>query len=123
MLHLALRIDAITSALAAVLLLGGSQALASLLGTPIGLQVSLGLVLLVYAAALYVVDTRLLSPPAVWTVIAANSAWAVASLVVVIVGWLPLTTLGVVFVIAQAAAVAALANVQFTALRRAGSVL
>jgi hypothetical protein len=52
-------------------------------------------------------------------VIAGNALWVVASVVTVLADWLTLTTAGIVVALAQAAAVAVIAELQLVALRRA----
>ncbi|BCJ78119.1 hypothetical protein CS0771_76630 [Catellatospora sp. IY07-71] len=102
-------------ALAAV----GSGPLGELLGLPPGLLLPVGIFLLAYAALVALIGTRRrISRPAVWSVIATNGLWTVASVVLVLGGWFELTTLGTVFVLGQAAAVAAFAELQYLGLRR-----
>jgi hypothetical protein len=118
-LHLVLRIDAIASGASGVLLLIGGQVLADLFGIPTGLLVPVGFLLLAYAAALWFTETRPnLNASAVQAIVAANALWIVTSVLVVVLGWFPLTGLGVAFVLTQAAAVAILADLEFTSLRQ-----
>jgi hypothetical protein len=51
-------------------------------------------------------------------VVAGNLVWVGASILAVVAGWWSPTTLGTVFVVAQAAAVALFAELQLTGLRR-----
>jgi hypothetical protein len=119
-LHSVLRIDAIASGASAVLLLVGGQMLTDFLGIPGGLLLALGIVLLVYAVALWLVQARPpLNPAAVQAVVAVNCLWVLASLLTVVLSWLPLTELGIAFVLVQAAAVALIADLEFIGLRRA----
>jgi ABC-type proline/glycine betaine transport system permease subunit len=70
-----------------------------------------------FAALLAVVATRArISRAAVWTIIAANAAWTIGSFGLLAVGIAP-TALGYAFVIAQALAVAILAELEYTGLR------
>lgn len=55
---------------------------------------------------------------AVWAVIGLNIVWAIESVLILMTGWITATGLGVAFVLAQAAAVAVFAELQFLALRR-----
>jgi hypothetical protein len=55
----------------------------------------------------------------VWVVIIANALWVVDSLWLLVSGWVSPTALGVAFVLAQAAAVAVLTELEYIALRRA----
>jgi hypothetical protein len=91
-----------------------------LLGIPLALLVPVGLFLVAYAAAIWIVATRRrVSRPAVWAVVAINLIYVVDCLVVVAASWLPLTALGTAFVLFQAAAVTLFAAAQFYALRKA----
>jgi hypothetical protein len=58
------------------------------------------------------------SRPAVWVIIVANAAWTAASLLLLVSGWVTPTTLGYLFVVVQAAAVAIFAELQWLGLRR-----
>jgi hypothetical protein len=59
-----------------------------------------------------------ISPARVRTVIGLNFAWVAASALVLVTGWIQPNTLGIAFVIVQAAAVALLAELQITGRRR-----
>ena len=118
-LRLALKADAAASGAMGVLLLAAGGALAKPLGPGSGLLHVTGAVLLAYAA--FVLWAALRSSPhpgPAWAIIAANVLWVLASVAVAFAGWFPLTVLGQVFVLAQAAAVAVLALWQVTALRQ-----
>ena len=56
-----------------------------------------------------------------FAVVALNAVYAVDSILLLFTGWVELTTLGFVFVLAQALAVAALAELQWLGLRRAAA--
>jgi hypothetical protein len=56
----------------------------------------------------------------VWTVVVGNSAWVLGSIGAAVAGADTFTTLGVAVVLAQAAAVAVFADLQWVGLRRAG---
>jgi hypothetical protein len=97
---------------------------AGLLEGPLGLSPAfmqpVGLFLLVYAAGLAFLATRASLPrAAVWTLVAFNVAWAIESLGVMALGWVQPTTLGVGFVVAQAAAALVVGDLQYLTLRRA----
>ncbi len=100
-----LNLDALTCTAFGLLLVFGAAPLASLLGVPEALLFWAGVVLFP-SAALMLLAARRPAPLLLWTVIAGNAAWVVASVGVVVA--LDLTALGVVFVLAQAAAVLAL---------------
>jgi hypothetical protein len=78
--------------------------------------------LVAYAAALWYIGSRpQVSRPAVWVVVVGNLGWVAASVVAAAAGWWSPTALGTVVLLAQAAAVALFAELQFTGLRRAGA--
>jgi hypothetical protein len=117
LLRLALRADAVVSGLngAAYLLLAGP--LSDLLGPSAGVLRAVGLFLLVYAAAVWLVGDRPVAP-AVRAVIGGNLLWTAGSIAVVAADLGTLTTIGAVWVVLQAAVVAAFAVLQFAGLRR-----
>lgn len=91
-----------------------------LLGLPFTLLQYAGLALLPSGAFMAWVGTRQPAPPAgLRIIIAGNVLWVVASLL--LLPWLSPTPLGYVFVILQAAAVAALAGLEVQASRRGGN--
>lgn len=120
LLRLVLKLDAVATGAVGLLSVAASPALDGLLGIPLSLLVSVGVFLIVYAAAIWVVATRpRVSKTAAWIAVAINLVYAVDALVVAVSGWFPLTALGTAFVLFQAAAVALFAAAQFYALRRA----
>jgi hypothetical protein len=130
MIHLSLFLrrailgDAIFSGASAVLLSFGAGALAPFLNLPETLLRESGLFLIAYAALVGWLGTRPLRPKAlVVTVIAGNAAWTIASIVLLFSGAVTPNLLGEAFVMAQAIAVGALAELQYIGLRRSGSVL
>ena len=122
LLRLALRVDAVATAALALLAIVAAPALEHLLGAPAGLLGPLGLGLLAYAVAVWLVAARRqVSRSAAWAAVILNGLWVIDSLVTVVFGWFALTGLGVAFVLAQAVAVAVLADLQFLGLRRAAA--
>jgi hypothetical protein len=119
LLDRAVRLDALVSGAAGVVLAAGAPVLDGTLGAPVSVLVPLGLFLVAYAAFLVVVARAGSPPAAVKLVIAGNAVWVVASLVTVAADWLTLTTAGNVLALAQAAAVALIAELQVLGLRRA----
>jgi hypothetical protein len=118
-LRRALLVDAAASGLTGALMLAGAGMLTDLLGLPAALLRGAGLVLVPYVAFVAIVAARAhISTAAVWAVIACNAVWTVASVALVIDGFVTPTALGTVFVIGQAVAVAALGVLQYVALRR-----
>lgn len=119
-LRLALKLDAVATGALAVLGLAAAPLLDSMLGTPSSLLLPVGLFLLVFAAAVWLIGTRpQVSRVAAWSVVALNLLWVVGSVAAVVAGWLPLTTLGTAFVLVQAVAVLVFADLQILGLRRA----
>lgn len=117
LLRLALRVDAVVSGLngAAYLLLAGP--LSDLLGLSAGVLRAVGIFLLVYAAAVWLVGDRPASP-AVRAVITGNLLWTVGSLAAVATDLGTPTTIGAVWLVLQAVVVAAFAVLQLAGLRR-----
>jgi hypothetical protein len=119
LLRTALVLDAVISGATGVLLAAGAGLLGDLLSLPQGLLRYAGLSLLPFAAAVgYVATRETLSPSSVWTVVSVNAAWVVASVALLVSGSVSPNALGVTFVLVQAVAVAALADVQYFGLRR-----
>jgi len=92
------------------------------LGPPLGVAPELlryaGLSLLPFAAFVTWIATRpALSRTSVWTVIALNAAWVVASIGVLFIDGFEPSRAGVAFIILQAVAVAGLADAQYVGLR------
>ena len=109
--------DAIISGITGLALLIGAGPLSALLNVPFALLRVSGAILIPFAAMVLLFSTAI-SSARVWTVIGLNFAWVAASALVLVTGWIQPNTLGIAFVIAQAVAVAALAELQFTGLRR-----
>lgn len=126
-LRLVLKLDAsATGAVGALMLLaagavvGDGRPFVLLLGIPLALLVSVGLFLIAFAAFVWIVGSRRVSRPGAWAAVAINVAYAAGCVAVVVARWFSLSTLGVAFVLAQAAAVALFAVLQFVGLRRRG---
>jgi hypothetical protein len=93
--------------------------LAQWLGLPAPLLVGTGWFLLAYAAVVGVIATRDPIPSGfVWLFVAGNVAWAILCVVMLASGALAPTTLGIAWILGQAAVVAVLAELQWTGLRR-----
>lgn len=114
--------DAVVSGSTGVLLLAAAPVLERLLALPAPLLRYAGFSLLPFAALVLVLAKRDVLPRGgVWTVIALNAAWVVASAALLVVGGVAPNGLGYAFVIVQALAVAALAEMQYMGLRRAAT--
>lgn len=118
----AIRLDALFSGAAGLLLAAGAPVLDGLLGVPPAVLVPLGLGLLGYALVLVAIARA--GAPARWVkaVIVGNALWVVVSVLAVLADSLTLTTAGTVVALAQAGAVALLAELQLNAVRRARSM-
>lgn len=92
--------------------------LAALLRVPEPLLRYAGVSLLPFAALVFYLSFRW-TRGSVWSVIALNALWVAASVVVLVTGFLEPNALGYGFILAQAAAVAVFAELQYVGLRRA----
>ena len=121
LLRLALRTDAVVSGLngAAYLLLAGP--LADLLGPSTAVLRAVGIFLLAFDAAVWLIGDRP-AAPAVRVVITGNLLWTAASILVVASGLGTFTTVGAVWTVLQAVVVAGFAVLQTAGLRRVASL-
>lgn len=123
LLRLALAADAAACGAMGLLLAGAAQPLAPLFGLPVALLQGAGLALLPCAAALAVLAGRSAIPGlAAYAVIGINLLWIADSLLVAFAGWFAPSPLGLGFVLAQAAAVAAVTGCEFVGLKRSTGV-
>ena len=114
-------LDAVASGGMGALLLLAAGPLAPVLGLPAGLLRGAAVVLVPFAALLLWLAPRAAKLPAVVrTIVAGNVAWVIASLALPLVGGdaVKLTTLGELFVLLQAVAVAVFAYLEHRALGR-----
>lgn len=119
-LRRALLADAAVSAAAGLLMAVGADPLQELLHVPARFLLVAGLILIPYALELVLLTRRRpLSAPLVWAVIATNVAWALASVLVLLTGHVQPNALGYAFILVQAIAVAAFAEIQYVGLRKA----
>ena len=113
-LRAVLRLDAVASGALGLAATAGAGVLDTALGLPSSLLLGVGVFLVVYAAGLVALAGRPTIPrPATWVVVLGNSAWVLASLGLAVGAWERLTVLGAVVVLAQAAAVAVFADLQY----------
>ncbi|MFD3682506.1 hypothetical protein [Streptomyces sp. NPDC058613] len=116
-----LALDAVVTTANGLAYLAFPAALGRLLGVGEGLLLGLGVLLAAYGAGVGWLASRRQPPGlAVRLVVEVNYAWAALSLVSLLV-WLSPTTAGLVWILAQAATVAAFAVLQQLAVR-AGSI-
>lgn len=123
LLRIVLKLDALSCLATGALMLFGATFLDGLLGLPAGLLEGAGLILLPFAAVVWVLAGRSTLPRlAVWAVVAVNALWVVESIALLLSGWVAPTGLGIAFVIVQAVAVAALAELEVIGLWRSQSL-
>ena len=119
LLRRVLVVDAVTSGAMGVTMIAFAELFASLLQLPVELVSEAGIVLLPFAAFVGFVASR--PEPtriAVWIIIALNAVWVVDSIMLLFSGWVAPNGLGYAVVIAQAAAVLVLADLEYMGLKR-----
>jgi len=113
-----LLVDAATCVTMGILLTLAAGPIGRITQVPPALLFYAGLVLFPIGAFMAIVATRpAISPAAVRLIVLGNLAWVVASLLILFGGWIAPNTVGSIFVMAQALAVAALALLEHGALR------
>ena len=117
-----LLLDAATCVGAGALMAFGSNFVAGLTAIPAPLLYWAGLVLFPIAALMIYAGVQAAPPrPLVWLIVLGNIGWVAAS--VALLGIIAPNALGILFILAQAAAVAVLALLEYGALQRSGSVV
>jgi len=115
--------DAVISGGAAALMIAGAGLLSPLLELPAGLLFWAGLALVPFVAMLAVIARRTqVAKLLLVDIVAINALWVAGSFGLLLSGAVAPNTLGVLFVAAQAVAVALFALLQLIALRRASAV-
>jgi hypothetical protein len=123
-LRRALLADAVFSGASAVMMTVAASAFASLLSLPEALLRETGLFLIAYTALVGWLSARPSAPrPLIVLVIAGNAMWTVASIALLVSGWVNPNLLGEILVVAQAIATGVFAELQYIGLRRSGSVV
>ncbi|MBX9402827.1 hypothetical protein K4L06_16070 [Lysobacter sp. BMK333-48F3] len=119
LLRRALAADAVVSGAAGALQLAAAGPLSALLALDAGLLRGSGLFLLLWTAFLvWVLGRKSVGAGLAWTVIGLNLAWAAGSVALWLQGAVAPNALGLSYLLAQAAAVAVFAELQFFGLRR-----
>jgi len=114
-----LRVDAASCLASGAVQLAGGGALAALLSLPQPLLAGTGAFLLAYGAFVAWLSTRDPVPrPLVGLLAVGNAAWGLGCIGLLTLGGLQPSALGTAWVIAQAATVLVLAELQWTGLRR-----
>ncbi|WP_163269920.1 hypothetical protein [Chelativorans alearense] len=112
--------DAFVSGAAAILMIAGAGLLGPFLDLPAALLFWAGLALIPFVGLLFVLARREAAPRLLMLdIVLVNALWVVASFSIMAIGLVTPNTLGVLFITAQALAVALFAALQFTALRSA----
>ncbi|HEY7641062.1 MAG TPA: hypothetical protein VH814_15150 [Steroidobacteraceae bacterium] len=114
-----LTVDAVFSGVSGIAMIAFAELFANLLQLPVELVSEAGIVLLPFAAFVGFIASR--SEPArfaVWIVIALNAVWVVDSVVLLFTGWVAPNVLGYAVVLAQAAGVLVLADLEYMGLKR-----
>jgi len=118
----ALLLDAIACAATGLLLVMAAGPLSGPFGFPSAFLRGAGLVLLPCAALLAWFSSREALPRlAVIAVIGVNVLWIAESIAILLMGWFAPSDLGIAFVLAQAAAVALVTELEIIGLKRSGS--
>ena len=118
-----LRADALISGAAGLLMAAGAPYLAPFLGLPSALLFWAGVALFPFVALLVAVSARSeVSRLMLIDIIGINALWVIASFGVLLSGAVAPNALGYAFVVAQALAVALLAELQLVGMRRSASV-
>jgi hypothetical protein len=118
-LRTVLLIDAATCLATGLLMTLGADIVAGLTSVPAPLLLYAGLSLFPVAIFIGLVGTReTLAPPSVWVVIVGNALWVAGSGLLLFGGMIAPNAWGYVFIGAQAAAVAVLAELEYFGLRQ-----
>jgi hypothetical protein len=111
--------DAALSGATGMMMMAGAGILEGLLSIPASLLLAAGLILVPYVAFVVFVGTRTEIPRGgVKLIIAANVLWTIASIALLVGGFIAPNLLGYAFVIGQAVVVALLGELQYVGLRR-----
>lgn len=93
--------------------------MAQMTGLPQALLAYSGEFLLLYAALVAFLSSRVPAPrPLVWSLVVGNLGWALACLLLLVSGSIAPTSIGTAYVLVQALTVCVLADLQFFGLRR-----
>jgi len=124
LLRTALALDAAACAGMGLILAAAAGPLAAPLGLPVDFLRGAGLMLLPCAALIaWFASRKALPRLAVYAVIGVNLLWIADSVAVLLMGWFAPTGLGIAFVLAQAAAVAIITELEVIGFKRSGAAL
>lgn len=123
LLRRVLAVDAVTSGAMGLAMIAFAGLIANLLQLPVDLVSEAGIILLPFAAFVgFIASRREPARLAVWIIVALNGVWVIDSIVLLFTGWVAPNALGYVFVIAQAAVVLVLADLEYLGLKRSNPV-
>lgn len=115
-----LKIDTVTCAVTGAGFVALGEVHWEVFGLPTALTMPAGIFLIALAVGLWTLGSlTAVNAKAVWVVVAGNFAWVAASIMLIVASLVDLTTLGIVFVAVQAAAVAVIAELEIVGLRKA----
>jgi len=123
LLRSALALDAAACAGMGLMLAAAAGPLAAPLGLPVELLRGAGVMLLPCAALIgWFASRKTLPRVAVYAVIGINLFWIADSVAILLMGWFAPTGLGIAFVLAQAAAVAIVTELEVIGFKRSGTI-
>jgi hypothetical protein len=118
-LRATLRADAVTCAAMGLLMSLFPTALSDFLSLPTPLLFYSGLSLFpVSGFLLYVATRRKTAAPLIWAIVFGNALWTIDSILILLTGWVTPNTLGLYFVVLQAAGVAVFVALEILGLKR-----
>jgi hypothetical protein len=118
LLRLAMRADAVLTGLAGVAGIGLASQMSSLSGLSAGTERAIGVGFVLYGLVVFGLAALPSVRRAGVGVVIANIVYTIAAVVVVLAGWLPLTTTGVVLTLASGVYTAIFADLQYVGVRR-----
>jgi hypothetical protein len=118
-----LLVDAVASGAMGLGMIAFTALFARVLQLPAQLLSEAGIVLLPFAAFVgFIASRQTPARFAVWAIIALNVIWVVDSIVLLFTGWVAPNALGYAFVVAQALAVAAFADLEYVGLKKSAAL-
>ncbi len=119
LLRRTLGFDAATCVAMGVAMVAGGLPLGQLTGLPPALLMIAGIILLPVAALMAWLARRSSAPaPMVWLVLGGNAGWVLASVALLVSGWVRPTLVGELLIIAQALGVVGLTVLEYLGYRR-----
>jgi len=123
LLRQALLLDAFASGTMGLAMTAASGPIAGLLDLPMPFVLYIGIFLIAFALFLLALTRQERPAPSlVWLVIVGNAGWVVASIAILFTDLIAPNTLGAIVIVAQAAAVALFAELEFIGQRRRAAI-